>query len=173
MKRELSRLPNRAAKNQKSYERRATAEREQSRILEAAMTPIIKEQGAALVIEPKDSEKESHVTDPGGDERFFCGSRRARPFNPKPDQQIGRKPNQFPKNKKQKQAVGDDDAEHRAREEREISEEARKIPVFSHVADAENENAKSDQRDHHQHRGRERIENEPKPQILFAEREPG
>ena len=63
--------------------------------------------------------------------------------------------------------------EHRAGEKREISEEAGEVFVAGHVADAEDENAKADERDHHQHRGGERIENPADAQRLFAESEPG
>src|SRR4029077_17149985 len=46
------------------------------------------------------------------------------------------------------------------------------IFVFGHVADAENKNAETDQRDHQKHRGRKRIENETNPQSLLPESEP-
>ena len=46
---------------------------------------------------------------------------------------------------KQQQAVRDNHAEHRAREERQIREETGEILVVSHVADAEDKNAQADQ----------------------------
>ena len=56
---------------------------------------------------------------------------------------------------------------------REIGEEAGEVLVLGHVADAEDKNAKRDERDHDQHRGRQRIEHPADAQRLFAESEPG
>jgi len=42
-----------------------------------------------------------------------------------------------------------------------------------HVADAEDKNAKPDQRDHHQHRGGDRIEHPTDAKSVLAEGEPG
>ena len=49
---------------------------------------------------------------------FFAAAAAARLVKPKSNQQIGRQPHQFPADEKQKQAVGDDDAEHGGGEER-------------------------------------------------------
>ena len=112
----MPRLAGRAAENQKRDERRACAEHRQTRAFQTAVTAIIKEQGAALVIQPQNPEKKSHVADAGGDERFPGRGRRGWTFNPKADQQIRRQTDQFPKNKEQQQTVGDNDAKHCARE---------------------------------------------------------
>ena len=113
------------------------------------------------------------IADARGDERFLRRGRRARFVNPESDQQIGREPDQFPADEEKKQAVRDDDAEHRRGEKREVGEEAGEILVVRHVADAEDENPQADERDHHEHRGGERIEHPAEAQRLFAEGEPG
>src|SRR5439155_20062442 len=144
----------------------------QSNRFQASATAILKEQCPAAVIKPENSEKESHVADARGDKRFFCRSRSARALDPETDQQIRRESDELPKNKEEKQTVSDDHAQHRAGKKRQVSKKPTEIFVFGHVADAENENAETDQRDHHQHRGRKRIENEPDAQNLFPESEP-
>ena len=113
------------------------------------------------------------IADARGDERFLRRRRGARFVNPEADEQIGGEPDQFPADEEKKQAVGDDDAEHGGGEKREVGEEAGEILVVRHVADAENENPKADERDHDQHRGRERIEHPADAQRLVAESEPG
>ena len=145
----------------------------QTGAFKTAAAAIVKKQCAAAIVEPEHSEKESDVADARGDERFLCRRRRARSLNPESDEQIGREPDQFPKHEEQEQAVRDNHAEHRGGEEREIREEAGEILVVRHVADAEDKNAQADERDHHQHGGRERIEDKAEAQRLFAEREPG
>ena len=94
-------------------------------------------------------------------------------MNPKSDEQIRGESDQFPTNEEQQQAVGDDHAEHRRGEKREISEEASEVLVPRHVADAEDENEKRDEGNHEQHRGGKRIEHPSDAHGLFAEGEPG
>src|SRR5205085_11639660 len=120
---------------QQRNESRARAK--ESNVLQTTMTGVVENQSATLVIEPQNAEKKSHVPDTSGDERFFCGGRGARPFNPEADQQIRRETNQLPKNKEQEQTVGHDDAQHCAGEKRKISEEPGEMFVVRHVADAE------------------------------------
>ena len=104
---------------------------------------------------------------------FFAAAAALGLCNPESDQQIGGEPDQFPANEEQEQAVRDHHAEHRGGEEREISEEAGEIFVRRHVADAEDENAKADERDHDEHGSRQRIEHPAEAQRLVAESEPG
>src|SRR5262249_26319659 len=118
-------------------------------------------------------EKKSHVANARSDECLLCGSRCTRFLNPKPNEQIRRKPDQFPKNEKEKETVRDDQPKHRAGEKRHIREEAGEILVLGHVADAEDKDAKPNQRDHHQHGGSKRIQNKSEAQRLLTEREPG
>ena len=94
-------------------------------------------------------------------------------MNPKSNQEVGGEPNQFPADEEQKETVRDDHAQHGGGEKREVGEEAGKILVRRHIADAENKNAQADEGDHDQHGGRERIEHEADPQHLFAKSEPG
>src|SRR5436189_103308 len=101
---------------------------------EATVAAIVKKKCAAAIVQPEHAEKKSHVADARSDERLLCGSRRARSLDPEPDQQIRRKPHQFPENKKQNQAIRDNEAEHRAREKGEISKEPNEVHVLSHVA---------------------------------------
>ena len=89
---------------------------------------------------------------------FFAAAAALGLLDPESDEQIGREPDQFPKDEEQEQAVRDDNAEHCAGEKREIGEEAGEIFVVGHVADAEDKNTEPNERDHHEHRGGERIE---------------
>src|SRR5205814_5099355 len=150
----------------------ASTERNESWMFKATAAGIIKEQCATAAVEPENAEKKSHVTDARGDESLFCRRRGARLLNPKSDQQIRCKPDQFPANEKKKQTVRDDHAEHRAGEERKICEEPGEIFVLGHVANAEDKNAQPEQRDHHQHGSSQRIEHPSDAQRLFPESEP-
>ena len=53
-----------------------------------------------------------------------------------------------------------------------LSEEASEVFVFAHIANAEDENAKTDQRDHDQHGSSERVKDPANPKFLGAEGEP-
>src|SRR5207253_9252404 len=63
--------------------------------------------------------------------------------------------------------------EQRTAAKRKISEKADETLVAGHVTSAQHENAKSNQRDHHQHDGCERIEQPSQTQRMVAECEPG
>ena len=170
---ELARLAHRATENEKRDRSGRTAQRDESRVFQTARAAIIKQQSAAAAVKPDQPEEEADVADARGDERLLRRGRGAWFVNPKPDQEIRGKADQFPADEEQKQAVGDNDAEHRGSEEGEIREEAGEIFVLRHVADAKDEDAERDERDHDQHRGRERIEDPTEPERLFAEGEPG
>ena len=64
---------------------------------------------------------------------------------PEPDEQIAGQADDFPADKKQEQAVGNDHAEHRRGEERHEAEEPHEIFIVRHVADAEDENQQADE----------------------------
>src|SRR6266436_477736 len=172
MQRELSGLSCGTAEDQQRYEGGACAEHGQTGTFQTTVSAVVKEKCAAAAVEPDHTEKKSHVADTRGDECLLCSGRGTRSLDPEPDQQIGSEPDKFPKNEKQKQTVRDDQPEHRAGEKREVREEAGEIFVVGHVASAEDKNAKPHQRNHHEHRGSQRIEEKSEAQRLLAEREP-
>src|SRR5260370_8329876 len=172
MQRELSGLCCSAAEDQQRYKRGACAEHGQARTFEATVSAIVKEKCAAAAVEPDHPEKKSHVADTRGDECLLCSGRGTRSLDPEPDQQIGSEPDKFPKNEKQKQTVRDDQPEHRAGEEREIREKAGEIFVIAHQAAPEDKNPNPHQRNHHEHRGSQRIEQESETRRLVVEGQP-
>src|SRR5581483_5611575 len=98
---------------------------------------IIKKQRAAGMVEPDHAEKEAEIADAGGDEGFFCRRRRFRPVKPKTNEQVRGEADEFPADKKQQQAVGDKQAEHRRRKQTHEAEETGEILILPHVAEAE------------------------------------
>src|ERR1043165_9012910 len=100
----LTRLANRAAKNEQRDQSGARPEQRKS-FFEATISAVIKEKGSAALIKPEHSQKQPEVTDSGGDERFLGCCRGTGSVDPKPDEQIGSEPDQFPANKEQEQAV--------------------------------------------------------------------
>ena len=173
MERELAGLADGAGKNQERDEGRARADGEEAGRFETTLAAIVKKQRAGAAVEPEHAEEKSEVADARRDEGLLRRGGRARFVNPETDQQIRSEPDQFPADKKQEQAVGDDHAEHGGGKKREIREEAGEILVARHVAFAENENAKADERDHDEHGGGERIEDDADPHGLIAKAEPG
>ena len=91
---------------------------------------------------------------------------------PEPDEQIAGQADQLPADEEQEQAVGNDHAEHRRREQGHKAEEPREIFVVRHVADTEDENQQADERNHHQHDGRERVQHPAELQPLTAKLKP-
>ena len=123
--------------------------------------------------EPDDAEEEEDVADAGGEEGFFGGCCGGGFLIPEADEQVGGEADQFPAHEQQKDAVGDDDAEHGSCEEREEAEEAGEVFVVGHVTDGVDEDEQADEADHHQHDGGERIENPAEIDGGGAEAEPG
>ena len=93
-------------------------------------------------------------------------------MKPEANQQIRRQSHDFPAHEEKQQAVGNDNAEHRARKQREEAEEACEVIVVGHIAQAVNENQQANKRDHHQHHGGQRIEQPPQRHPLIAELHP-
>jgi hypothetical protein len=173
MERELPRLADRTGKNQKRDEGGVGTDREQSRRFETTFPAIIKKKSATAAVEPEDAEEKSKVADARRDERLLGRGRCARFVNPEPDQEIRGEPDEFPADKEEEQAVGNDHAEHGSGEKREVGEEAGEIFVARHVAFAENENPETDEGDHYQHRRCERVEHPADAHCLVAKSEPG
>src|SRR5204862_1489937 len=173
VQRELSRLPHCAAENQERNKRGARAEHGKTSLLQTTVATIVKEKRAAAAVKPEQAKDKSQVADASGNERFSCRRCGAWSHNPQSNEQIGRQSNHLPADKQKKQAVRDNEPEHRTGEKRKISEKAHEIFVAGHVTSAEDEDAKPDQRDHHQHDGREWIEEPSQTQRMVSECEPG
>src|SRR5437867_3387146 len=107
VKRELPGFTNRAAKNQKRDEGDARPNFQKTTWFQRAVTIVIKEKGAAAVIQPKYTEEEAEIANSRGNESLLCGGSGARPFDPEPDQQVGGESNELPANEKQKQTICD------------------------------------------------------------------
>src|SRR2546421_892451 len=100
VKRKLPRFADGTAENQQCDEGGARANGQKSRVFETTASLVVKQKGAAVVVEPKHPEKKPEIADARGDERLLgCGGR-ARSLDPESNEQIGSKPNQFPTNEK-------------------------------------------------------------------------
>src|SRR5438874_10994564 len=100
VKRKLPRFADGTAENQQCDEGGAGANGQKSSVLEATASLVVKQKGAAVVVEPKHPEKKPEIADARGDEGFLGRGSRARPLDPEANQQIGREPDQFPANEK-------------------------------------------------------------------------
>src|SRR6478735_6590251 len=100
VKRELPGFADGTAENQQRDKSGAGANAQQSRLFQATASLVVKQKGAAVVVEPKHPEKEPKIADARGDESFLRRSGGARSLDPEANQQIGRKSNQFPANEK-------------------------------------------------------------------------
>ena len=133
---------------------------------------VVEEQGAGLGVEPDHAEEESEVADAGGDEGFLGGGGGFGLGVPEADEEVGGEADDLPAHEEQKQAVGDDHAEHGAGEEREKAEEAGEVLVVGHVADAVDEDQQADEGDHDQHHCGQRIEHPAEREPLVAKLKP-
>ena len=133
-------------------------------LFEAAVAAVVKEQRAGLRIEPHHAEQQREVADPRGDEGLLRRRRRAGFVIPKADQQVGGQADDLPADEQQQQAVGDDQPEHGGGKQREETEEAREVLVVRHVAEAVDEDEQANQRDHHQHDRRQRVQHPAEPE---------
>src|SRR5438477_2352031 len=172
VQRELSRLPHCAAENEQRNKRGARTEHGKTSLLQTTVPTIVKEKRATAAVKPEQAKEKSQVADASGNERFFCRRCGAWSLNPKSNEQIGRQSNQLPADKQKKQAVRNNEPEHCTGEKRKVSEEAHEIFVAGHVTSAEEKDAKPDKRNHHQHDGREGIEEPSQTQRMVAECEP-
>ncbi len=176
----LAGLPDSAGKNEEgdrsadshAADRRAGHQPGQRGLFQAAVAVVIKEQRAALGIEPEHSEQESDVAHARGDDRFFCRGGGGGFLKPETNEQIGRQPHQFPADEQQKQAVGDDDAQHGGRKKRQEAEEPREILIVGHVPRRVDKNPEPDERDHHRHPLCQWVEDEPEAEARGPELEP-
>src|SRR5438034_6171774 len=128
VQRELSRLPHCAAENEQRNKRGAHAERGKTSLLQTTVPTVVKEKRAAAAVKPEQAKEKSQVADASGNERFFCRRCGAWSLNPKSNEQIGRQSNQLPADKQKKQAVRDNEPEHRTgerSEERRVGKESK------------------------------------------------
>ena len=123
----------------------------------AAGPSVVEEERAGLRVEPDHAKQECEITDAGGDEGFLCGGGGLRLVVPEADEEIGGEADDLPAHEEQKEAVGDDDAQHGPGEERHKAEEAREVLIVSHVAHAVDEDEQAYEGNHQQHQGGQRI----------------
>ena len=142
-------------------------------VFEATGALIVKEQRSGLRVEPYHSEQEGQVADSGGDEGFFCCCCGGWFLIPESDEEVGGEADELPTHEEEQKAVGDDDAEHCACEEREEAEEAGEVFVVVHVAGAVDEDQQADEGDHDEHDGGEGVEHPAELQPLAAVLKPG
>ena len=141
-------------------------------MLHAPCAVIVKKQRAGLPVEPNHAQQQTEVPDPGSDERFLGSGRRCRPFIPKTNQQVRGQAHHLPTHKQQQQAVGDQQAQHRSREEGEEAEEPREVFVVVHIRHAVNEDQQPHKRDHHQHDRCQRVQHPAKLHPFRSELHP-
>jgi hypothetical protein len=91
---------------------------------------------------------------------------------PEADQEVRGEADELPADEEREQAVADEDAEHRGGEQAEEAEEPRGIRVLLHVAKAEDKDQGPDERDHHAHERRQRVEQPAEAHGAVGERGP-
>src|SRR5207248_11511778 len=95
VKRKLPRFADGTAENQQCDEGGAGANGQKSSVFEATASLVVKQKGAAVVVEPKQPEKKPEIADARGKEDLFICCSRARYLDPEANQQIGRELDQF------------------------------------------------------------------------------
>src|SRR5436189_117223 len=118
VQRELSRLPHCAAENEQRNKRGTRTEHGKTSLLQTTVPTVVKEKRAAAAVKPEQAKEKSQVADASGNERFFCRRCGAWSPHPKSNEQIGRQSNQLPADEQKKQAVRNNEPEHRNGEER-------------------------------------------------------
>lgn len=94
-------------------------------------------------------------------------------MKPETDEQIGGETDEFPANEQEQETIGDEQAEHRGGEETQEAEELFAVSVLMHVAEAENEDERADERHHRAHERGERVEQPTEAHGVVAKFEPG
>src|SRR4029079_3458686 len=104
------------------------------------------------------ADDEPEVPHAVGDERLHRGVGGVLLVEVETYEQVRAEANELPENKKEKQAVGEQEAEHRKTEQREVTKEAVElalmvnlVTVAGHVADAEDMDPGRDERHHEKH----------------------
>ena len=183
---ELCGLANRAAEDQQRDDRDPRHARERlhlGKMMQRLFGEDVGEiQIARLDIEKDQTHKENRVADARREERFKRSEFRAdglrivnvmlvrQAHRPKADEQVRAQPHDFPEQEQLEQVRGDHQAQHAAREERDVGEKARIARVVArvlvpvrvgmrvlHVADAVDENHQAGCRHHKERDRRERI----------------
>ena len=120
----------------------------------------------------EDAEHEGDVTDAGGDERLDRGVGVLLHLPPMPDQQVGAEPHDLPPDQQLDQVVGDDNGEHRRREDREDDVEPGEPLVGVHVAQRVDVHHQRDRGDDDEHDRGEPIHEDADLQMERADLEP-
>ncbi len=163
--------PNRSCRCE-SKPRRRSQQPSQRSGLHRTRTAVIEQQRTRLAEQPHHAQQKEDVADARGQESFLRCRRRRGLLIPEPDQKIRGEAHQLPAHEQKQQAVRDHHAKHRARKQREKTEEACEVFVVLHVADGVDEDQQADKRDHHQHHGRKRIEHPAQVHVRPARVQP-
>jgi hypothetical protein len=92
---------------------------------------------------------------------------------PEADQQVGGQADQLPAHEQEQDRVGNHYAQHRSCKQAQEAEKPREVLVVRHVAGGVDENEQAHKANHHQHHGRQRIENPPEIDVGRADANPG
>ncbi len=101
----------------------------------------------------EDSDHHTRVADHVHHKSLACRRDSGGSFQPKPDQQVGRKANQTPANQEEQEIVGQDEHKHGEDENVHVGEEPRKVRIISHVPHGIDVDQETDAGDHQQHHG--------------------
>ncbi len=124
---------------------------------------------ADLPGDDQDADEHPQVADPGGEEGLLRGVRRRMLLEPESDQEVRGEPDQLPEDVERNQVVGEDEPQHREREEREIGEEAGVPRIAVHVAHREEVDHRAHQGHDHQHADGELIDQDPHRDVEGSE----
>ncbi len=131
MKRKLRRLADGAAKNQERGDGEISWI---ARNLGKMRNDVVENDRTGRDPDHQNTDHESEITHPCGDERFVGRFGRSVAFEPVTDQHVGSEADQFPKNEKHHEVVGQHDSEHGEHEKRQRGEVPRFPRVVAHVA---------------------------------------
>src|SRR5581483_6014965 len=108
----------------------------------------------------EEPEEEAGVTDPVHEERLLPRGGVLGLLVPEADQQVRAEPDALPADEEEQQVVGEDEDQHRRREQIQVREEAREAGVAVHVADGVDVDQEADAGHDERHDGRQRVEAE-------------
>ncbi|MNK95710.1 hypothetical protein D3C87_1159590 [compost metagenome] len=118
------------------------------------------------------AEQEAEVSHAVGDEGLVPGVRLGDIREPEADQQVRAEADAFPAHEHEGERGAEHEDEHREHEEVQVREVAAEAPVMAHVAHRVEVDQRSDARDHEDHHGRERIQQEGDVDLQGADVDP-
>ena len=126
-----------------------------------------------VVEQVDDGQQKAHVANSGDDESLLGRSGRRGPVVPESDQQVGRKPHQFPEGVELDDVGRQHQPQHGSGEQGHVGEVARHAGISPHVAQGVNLDQQANAGDHHQHDAGNRVQQQTYLNGGITEVQPG